>query len=77
MKLETNIPIPLDRSGSKVYSFEKMKVGNSFVVPFNQVAGLRASAAYYKVRHRGFDYTTRKEVDGLRLWCTSLPDAQD
>jgi hypothetical protein len=77
MKIETDIPIPPGRCPPKSYSFNKMEEGHSVVVPFNEAVAFRQAATYYKVRHPGWDYTTRKEVDGLRLWCTSLPDAQD
>lgn len=54
------------RGGSK-YPFFEMNVGDSFVVPTQQAAGVRRAAHYFSERE-GWRFITRTVPEGLRVW---------
>jgi len=48
-----------------------MNVGDSFLVTADMATRARMAAAARKRMHPGWDYTTRKEGDCLRIWRTA------
>ena len=70
-KIEKGVPIP--RSPvvrNDVYSFGKMRIGDSFTVPSDIETRKRvqSAASAYKARHPGWCYVTRVEGKKLRVW---------
>ena len=76
-KIEKSVPLPLPVSGGK-YPWGKMMVGDSFYVPFAEMATpknlnqiLLSSARHYNNRLEPGDrmkFTTRKDENGVRIW---------
>ena len=73
IKIEKGIPIPIKQTGSKL-PFEKMKVGDSFSLPYktkNSSAAIHSSARKYCIRHNlKWKFTARafKEEKKVRIW---------
>ncbi len=69
-EIESGVPIPgLRRPGAKSrWMFETMEVGDSFSAVKEDAARVRLAASARKREHPGWDYTTRKDGDGIRLW---------
>ena len=66
-KIAKKIPIPPSRRGRPpVHPFKEMKVGDSLFLNVPQ----SSAAGYYKwyVVRYGWKFTTRKELDGVRIW---------
>lgn len=65
MKIDKHVklPTPSDREGK--YPWDKMKVGDSFQVPFSH--SIRACASYAGSK-RGWRFITRKDGDKVRVW---------
>ena len=63
------ISIGQRREGPK-YPFQSMPVGGSFFVPL-QDPRPRMAASQFKRRNPGWDYVTKKEAGGYRLWRTA------
>jgi hypothetical protein len=62
-------PMPSDMPpNNSKYPFGTMPVGASFAVPIEDGGKARGAAASWKTRHPGWNYTTRKTTDGVRLW---------
>lgn len=70
INIEHNIPIPTSPR-ARLYRFEDMKIGDSFFAT-NRVS-VRTSAAQYKRRNLGWNFRTRQEGEGIRVWCTATP----
>lgn len=66
-EIEKGIPAPTT-AARDVYKFSKMEIGDSFVVPLAELSKVRSAAGQYKIRNPEFNYATRKDVDGVRLW---------
>jgi hypothetical protein len=62
LKIDSGIPI----SKQHKYPFEKMNVGDSLYTETN-IGGL-ISGAWYFARKNGFQFSTRRQYCGLRLW---------
>jgi hypothetical protein len=60
--IEKNVPIPCQ------YPFEKMEIGDSFLVSPELADNVRRSATQRKKFHKDFNYTTKKEGDKIRVW---------
>lgn len=66
-----NIPQGTGRGRPSVYPFERMDVGDSFLVPSDRGMKARLAASAWKRNHSGWDYTSRQDVDGVRIWRTA------
>lgn len=67
-KVDKKIPIPTARGKLALYPFDKMEIGDSFLVPNNdELSRVRAA-----IQRRQFDYkekfATRKIEDNYRVW---------
>ena len=69
-KLEKDIPIPAKQMRKKqsIYPFNKMEVGDSFIVPLNKIKTMRTAIAHYKKRHPEWSYASRTLQEGFRIW---------
>ena len=70
--LVDTVPLPQKRVKAFTLPLATMGVGQSFFV--DGVTGghaTREAVAQYKRRHPGWDYTTRREGAGLRVWRTA------
>ncbi|WP_094796978.1 hypothetical protein [Bordetella genomosp. 7] len=64
-EIEKNVPMS---HGNAIYPFEKMDVGDSFVVPASFVAKVRAAASFHGKRH-GRKFSVRHVGDDqCRCW---------
>ena len=74
VNIDKNIPIPTDaRDGRGLrdkYGIKKMEVGDSILFIENWFLA-KNSIANYKMRHKGWNYITKAEGDGVRIWRTS------
>lgn len=73
-EIESGIPIP-KRSGRGPalrieYPFASMQVGDSFSVNGIDHSSVRVAAGRYASAQDGWDYTTRSEGFGVRVWRT-------
>jgi hypothetical protein len=68
IEIEHGIPIPPDLRGRRTgkYPFDKMRVGDSILIPRNS----RQSAYYYRFKHPDFRFTVRRVGENYRLWRT-------
>lgn len=66
IKIEKNVPIKKMKKESK-YPFEKMDIGDSFEVEFNNV---RERVKFYELaKRKGISITVRKTSDKtIRIW---------
>jgi hypothetical protein len=66
---DETVPIPEKSTAGRPtkYKFHEMKVGMSFRGDHRA----RVAAAQYKHKNPGWDYYTRAEGDGLRIWRTA------
>lgn len=75
MKVDLDRPIPAPIKGGgrpAIYPFDDMPVGGSFFVPqCGDGENARLAAAARKRRHPGWDYTSRQEKGGVRIWRTA------
>ena len=69
IKIESNIPIPRNKSGREMkYPFKLMEVGDSFLVPPGSDNKVRI-CAHASRKQTGYNYTVRKMEDGTyRCW---------
>jgi hypothetical protein len=65
------VPLPEKRVRASRYPWSSMSVGQSFFIEGAMAQSVRETAAQYKRRHPGWDYTTRREGAGLRVWRTA------
>jgi len=66
--LDTSVPIPKVRKGRPFkYPFNRMKVGQSFLVPMDKAHSVKVCASYHTRRGLGV-YRTRATSKGLRIW---------
>ncbi len=68
-KIEKNIPKPAPTRGSK-YPFDKMVVGDSFLVPAKNIIGTRAAGRYYQIKHPNTKFSILRDGDNYRCWKT-------
>ena len=73
MRLESHVPFPLSpgkrgKGRHPLYPFGRMAVGDSFVVPRSEADRAWAAASKWKIRHPGWNYTSRSEGEIVRLW---------
>lgn len=54
-----------------VYPWNTLAVGDSFWVPAEIRAKTQIAASAWKSRHPGWDYVSRREGAGSRIWRTS------
>ena len=66
-KIEKGIEIPSGRKASRVYPFDKMEVGDSFLVNAKEQVKVMSSARPYGIR-TGKKFVSRKMEDGVRVW---------
>jgi hypothetical protein len=78
--MDHNIPPPLP---APTFPFGEMAIGDSFLVPKSQTNRARQEAVKFKwfirsAKHpsqgptiEGWDYTSRSEAAGLRVWRTA------
>jgi len=67
IKIEKGVPVPM--AGSRHgWPFDKMEVGESFTVPHLLRSQAGQAAGQWKRRHPGFDYTTRRVGELVRIW---------
>jgi hypothetical protein len=64
-KIEKDVPIP----GPSKYPLSQMKVGDSFLAPKDEYAGLR-SAVQKAQREYNVRFVTRQDDDKIRVWRT-------
>ena len=68
--IDTDIPVPDKSSGTTKYPFNKMKPGNSILVPPEMQERVASAARAYAMKHN-LKFTTRKQPDGSRrIWRT-------
>ena len=72
-KIDKNVPIPESNLRGSKYPIREMKVGDSFYLESEgEVKGARDAALKHIKRqkngYKDWDYTTRKDGDGYRLW---------
>ncbi len=66
--IEHGVSVPGARTLAK-YPWRQMKVGDSFVASYEEVAHIRSAAAYFATRNPEFAFTTRKvDADHVRVW---------
>ncbi len=71
--LRDDVPVPLvpDASWRNVRAqLSTMQVGESRFFGAGTKATVRGYASRYKAQHPGWNYTTRTEDEGMRLWRT-------
>jgi hypothetical protein len=70
--IETNVPPPAFHANSPgrraVYPFAALQVGDSFLATGEHARRAGGAAKIWKRRHPGWDYTTRVEKGGTRVW---------
>ena len=67
VKIEKGIPIPKKFGTCAKWPFEKMEIGDSFLMP--ELAAQQASGrAGYWARKMGHKYTCREVEGGTRVW---------
>lgn len=59
------------RSGRRRFPFDTMAVDESFLAPPEWATRARNAAAQHKRLHPGWDYVTKHETNGLRIWRTA------
>jgi hypothetical protein len=71
MKIEKGIPCPyFGRVDGLKYPFERMKVGDSFLIS-KEIAHFNVRNAYWQLMHRkhlDWKFTIRKTAKGFRCW---------
>ena len=68
LEIEDGIEIPPRRTKAD-YGFDRLAVGQSLLIPVSDAYLVFSAASYWKIRHPGWDYTTRPQPDGSRrLW---------
>jgi hypothetical protein len=67
-KVESGVPLPAKGNARRCFPFAEMKVGDSFVAAH---IGCVAAAGVWKKRNPGWDYTSRKQNGGFRIWRTA------
>jgi hypothetical protein len=77
IEIEKGIPVPVDGrwnnggdTTNRTYPFPQMQVGDSL---FSKSKGLPSSASSYRKKTPGWNYTSRIESGGFRIWCTATP----
>jgi len=77
-ELSKNVPAPGRRggAGNAKFPLREMEIGHSFHMPFgsnpmNERSVLSNALAAFKLRNPGWDYTTRKDDTGVRVWRTA------
>jgi hypothetical protein len=76
MDIERGLPIPPPHSNLVRHPFGALKVGDSISRPVAEQNSFRAAASQYKIRHPGWDYTSRAQGDLVRLWCIAVPETE-
>lgn len=74
--IEKNIPLPRKtKRGVISYPFDKMDVGDSFLVPYKErlkstlASQVHSNAKSYVLRSKlNWVFSTRQEEDGVRIW---------
>ena len=65
------VPIPPRRPKKQFLPWGDLAVGQSFLVDGARGDAARQAASQHKRRHPGWDYTSRREGAGLRVWRTA------
>lgn len=70
LTIDKNIPIPTERTHStaKKYPFGDMEVGDSFLVPGKKKVSQMGSTIPNARARYGFEFTSKLEEGGLRIW---------
>ncbi len=66
--IETGIPAPKSKYGNTKYPFERMAVGDSFLVAAGVAHRVSAAASSRAKRHPGEQYVVRTVDGGMRVW---------
>jgi hypothetical protein len=68
-KIEDNVPLPLTFGGTaSKYPFDKLQVGQRFVVTDGKSIDSVRTSAYQAGRRLGMKFATRTVDGGLRVW---------
>ena len=68
MIIEKNVPMPATRQGRRTrYPFGKMEIGDSILVESVPRKAIQSAASYFG-RRRKWQFITKKEGDGARVW---------
>lgn len=71
-KIMSDIEIPRSRVGRPFkYPFRNMQIGESIFVAVDDIVLARAAAGQYKRAHPGWDYVSRSDDGGGRIWRTA------
>lgn len=66
------IPLPSQRGQLSVYPFRRMRIGDSFAVPFRERTRLSPAASQFKKRNPEWNFTGRRLTEGgkdvYRVW---------
>lgn len=64
IKIDKGVPI----GKTFIYPFDKLEPGDSFAVPREERAKLNSNAAYWRVKHPGWEYIIRTSDGQSRIW---------
>jgi hypothetical protein len=68
-QIESGVPVPAAKPGTRQFPFAEMQVGDSFFVSGGNKAEIRASqAAYQYAKVHGVKFTTGAVEGGRRIW---------
>lgn len=67
LEIESHIPAPTAPTRER-YPFYDMRIGDSFAVSQDRIKNARCAAWMFARRHPGVRFTSRKTVDGCRIW---------
>lgn len=68
LTITEGVPMPKDERRTR-YPFRKMKVGDSFLVNFNDWDKVRSASYQWGRRHKK-TFTCRRTEEGIRCWRT-------
>jgi hypothetical protein len=69
IRIEKNVALPPPQVGRPpTYPFAAMEIGDSFLMRIEAKDRVREAAQAWRRRHEGWNYRTRIEADGIRVW---------
>jgi len=78
MQIDHGIPLtPHGHTKQRVYPFNDMRAGDSFFVSGKSRSSISGAVSMFKRRHPGWNFATRPEGDGVRVWCLATPQPEE
>lgn len=68
--VDFSVPVPTTDRPSR-YPLGRLEIGQSFLLSKEDDKRGRVAACQYKFRHPGWNYRTRQEAGGTRVWRTA------